>query len=385
MRRTVCTVLSFVMLATIAPVYADDSVSVNPSFDFSGVEEFWKVADILKADQEPPAEQWEKLFSTPGYVALVKIEVGNSDIFKKAMRAAFMPSQQSRAMEMVNEAQKKSDVLANYTAYVLAAYRTADINRAALMQRVSALKSYPYAKLAREEAVKFLPAHSIPSLVKVAFMVHHASPDYTPTIIGLTGLGALAEADVKRLNGCGKNEHWLLVLELAQRSFLHFRQQKLSIKYPGYTDRDFPVVRLIDQIAGEGIAAQIDVRQVYFNNGCYADSDRARQLRELQSRQPDVIRELDAFLSTIEPNSDSLGELAMKTNDLLNRSGVPVSFFMADTIIKQMGKEALSTVALNPFEFFLLYNKAAKSQKSAPTFSEKTMKYLKKLEFKYAR
>jgi hypothetical protein len=30
-----------------------DVKNFNPGFDFSGIEEFWKVVDILKTDREP--------------------------------------------------------------------------------------------------------------------------------------------------------------------------------------------------------------------------------------------------------------------------------------------------------------------------------------------
>jgi hypothetical protein len=60
--------------------------------DFSGVSEFWRIADQLRSDREPSDSAWNRLFATPGYAALDARERRRASI-TLAMRAAFMPSQ----------------------------------------------------------------------------------------------------------------------------------------------------------------------------------------------------------------------------------------------------------------------------------------------------
>ena len=59
----ICVVMGFCM----SFVLTQDVKNINPSFDFSGIEEFWKIVDILKKDKEPAEEQWQAMFETPGY------------------------------------------------------------------------------------------------------------------------------------------------------------------------------------------------------------------------------------------------------------------------------------------------------------------------------
>jgi hypothetical protein len=59
---------------------------------------------------------------------------------------------------------------------------------------------------------------------------------------------------------------------------------------------------------------------------------------------------------------------------------------MANIIKEVIGREALVNVTPNPFAFFLLYSKAAKKKgQEVPSFSKKSIRFLKYLEKKYVK
>lgn len=51
--------------------------SVNPTFNFEGIEAFWDIVSILDTDTEPTHSQWNDLFEAPGYGRLAE-EFGHS-------------------------------------------------------------------------------------------------------------------------------------------------------------------------------------------------------------------------------------------------------------------------------------------------------------------
>jgi ubiquinone/menaquinone biosynthesis C-methylase UbiE len=84
------TFLPMHMLLVLSPKGAESPGNA----DFSGVERFLALTAILERDQEPSIEQWDRLFSTPGYAVLLKREF-RRDFFAGRFRLAFMPSKKT--------------------------------------------------------------------------------------------------------------------------------------------------------------------------------------------------------------------------------------------------------------------------------------------------
>ncbi len=60
--------------------------------DFTGVDQFWHVVDILAKDTEPTEQQWQALLSTPGY-RLAQIALGT--VVQEDLEVAFRPSRRA--------------------------------------------------------------------------------------------------------------------------------------------------------------------------------------------------------------------------------------------------------------------------------------------------
>ena len=87
--------LAAIVIALLAPQARSQTAEpTRGTADFSGVSEFWRLADQLRSDHEPSDSAWNSLFATPGYAALDAREKRRAPI-TLAMRAAFMPSRRA--------------------------------------------------------------------------------------------------------------------------------------------------------------------------------------------------------------------------------------------------------------------------------------------------
>ena len=68
---------------------APDASMPATGMDFSAVDQFWKVADVLSKDSEPTEEQWRALLRTPGY-RLAEVNLG--PVMREAIDVALKPS-----------------------------------------------------------------------------------------------------------------------------------------------------------------------------------------------------------------------------------------------------------------------------------------------------
>lgn len=384
MKRIRGAVLVYVVTSfCVSFILTQDVKNINPSFDFSGIEEFWKIVDILKADKEPAEEQWQAMFETPGYAELIRREF-KPDYFKNAMRAVYMPSQKSLAEELIQEDKQKGGFFAWYTPLVIEGFRNADRDRDWVQVRIKELKSYPYLKKAAEEALRSLPEEQAEDYPAVAFIIFNDSRGYTPLIIGLSEKEDLSPAELDCLHRQGRDKHWPFVLHLAHEAFHLYRDKKQEFNFPERNSPDYPIVWILDQIENEGIGDLINREQLYYDNGCFVETDRAERYRKEQEAQPSIIRIMDAILKEMAVNSSLIGQLGRQLRSFIPQAGHPTGFFMASVIVRQYGKEALVKIVRNPFKFFYLYNEAARRNRHAPVLSDKAINFIKILESKYA-
>jgi len=376
-------ILVFAVLGVCLKVTSSQDVqNINPGFDFSGMEEFWKIADILKADTEPSEEQWGAMFETPGYAELIEREF-EPDYFKNAMRAVYMPSQKSLAEELIAKDKQKGGFFAWYTPLVIEGFRNAERDRDWIQSRVEELKSYPYLERAAEEALRFLPEGKAGGYPSVAFIIFNDSRGYTPLVIGLSEKEDLSPSELECLCRQGRDKHWPFVLHLAHEAFHLYRDRKEEFVFPESNSADYPIVWILDQIENEGIGDLINRAPLYGDDGCFANTDRAERYRQEQAEQPSIIRLMDAFLAEMAVNSSLIERLGKQLRILIPQSGHPTGFFMARVIMRHYGKEALVKIVRNPFKFFYLYNDAAKKDRQAPVLSDRTIDFIKILESRY--
>src|SRR5688572_7274134 len=151
--------MRIIVLALLLTITA----TAHAQIDFAGVDQFWRIADLLQRDIEPDSTLWNALFATPGYAALEAREKRRGAI-TLGMRSAFKPSLRAT----------RDSILATnpWTARVVRHMQSLPAQRARLDSLRTALIGARFLDRAAEQAATLLPAGVIQKYgtPKVAFV-----------------------------------------------------------------------------------------------------------------------------------------------------------------------------------------------------------------------
>ncbi|MBN1940310.1 MAG: hypothetical protein JW843_12045 [Candidatus Aminicenantes bacterium] len=330
----------------------------GPGFDFSAVEQTWKIAGILERDQEPDAAEWAALFQSPGYRELMRREsYFTQEGFKANFRLAFMPSQTGARKEAL---EKRPNSTAAHFARI--AGRREGLQRLqAEMERGSMIDE------ALAKAGVLLPSEAMEGRPHPPIAFVFFAPDgrgYDPIIVDL-----LYAAD----KGDG------LVAFMAHEIHHYCRRRVLAYDEGNVLVKDEGLLNGLTQLQIEGIADQIDKHEPFFRAKNPESSAYAEAYRKNVLESPRVLTEVNARL---EDAADRPGQ-TFYLSDLLPQSGHPTGYFMARAIIDGGFKQAMIETVGNPFAFVYLYNRAARADGAGPVFSRKTVEFLRTLETAY--
>ena len=379
--KAICLIAAFAAIAIVPPASADEAV--NPNFDFSGVREFYKIADILLRDVEPTDEQWAALFDTPGHAELRRREF-EDDFLKMYIRAACKPSAKGEIARI--QAKYDSGYFKWFTKAMFESLEYALVNREKILAAMEEFESYPYTREAVAALLPFLPEESVEGYPEVAFIIFNDSRGYTPVIMSFNLLVAerdeLDEGMIARLRAEGHGPQWPHVLYFAHEFFHYYRDSKPEFREPEEDSPDAGTMWYLNQIANEGVADQINVTPLQTGDGVFA-ATRGESIRTEQAATPEALAGLDEILARIHDNPDQIDELGREIGRHIKRAGHPAGYFMSNVILKHFDRARLVGVARNPFRFFYLYNEAAKLDGVVPVFSDKAIALIKRMEEKY--
>lgn len=334
----------------------------NSNFDFSGIDQFWKIVSILEQDQEPDDRDWTALFQTPGYRELISREWPfEEEFFKKNFRLAFKPSLASALKE---ELEKKDN------RWLMHYVRIKSLKEP-LLRHQKWLQTAPLMTKAMGMAQEYLPQGLLKDvpLPPISFIFFDLDArGYSPIVVDM--LFALEERE---------SLFYLLAHEAH-----HYYRDKILAYAPGELRAGHATVMwVLNQVQAEGIADQIDKRTTYFEGGEQEKSPGAVRYRELVDESPRIIADMNAFLEQMADSPSRLPQLGQELRRRIPQSGHPTGYYMARAIIAELGGEQLINTVGNPFAFFYLYNIAARKSDSYPVFSNKSVEFLRSLERAY--
>ena len=362
--------LIIVLFAVFIPVaygsntttYETGEKSLTANVDFSGVEMFLELTALLEKDIEPTQKQWNALFSTPGYAVLIRNEFRSQDFFIERFKLAFMPSKKKELEAKLQEEK-------GFRAQFLPHYVRARKERRLIEESVKELKNMSFVKVAVEEARKYLPEFELKSYPPVSFVIF--GPDargYVPVVLDI--FYTIEKKDFLTTFIAHEFHHYYRNL------FYDFGQ-------------DQQILWVINQIQAEGIADQINVGEWFHDKTLYAEYSQKRRNKsylEWYKKSPGIIQEMDRLFSAMYDFPEQKGKLGAELQEIIPQSGHPTGFFMANLILEQLGKNVLIEDVKNPFAFFRHYHEAAeKKDGKAPSFSEKSIKFILLLEKRYIR
>jgi len=335
------------------------SQGVNPNFDFTGVDQFWKIVNTLEVNKDPSSSEWNRLFNTPGYNVLTNGEF-NRDFFKKYFSLVFMPSQKNE----LNKALKQRKNIHHLQHYI----KVRD-NKHLINEQLKKLKRQRFNKNAVNRTLEFLPQRSVNQYPPVSFLIFESNGRGSSPIV--VDIAASIEWDFMSFLS-HEFHHW-------------YRNRQLKYYYRKIKHDDADIVNTLASIEAEGIADMVDKKD-WFTKSSNATSKYARQFINDVGRTPYVIQSMDKILKEIKNNPKDKRVLGRKLRNLLPQKGHTTGYFMASLILEKIGKRELVKCVGNPFEFVKLYNVAAKRTNNRyPMFSDQAMKLIDLLNKEYIK
>jgi hypothetical protein len=212
------------------------------ALDFSGIDRFWEIYETLVADSEPSVEQWDKLFATPGYAALEERE-RRRKMVSEAFRLAYMPSKRAQLGETLKQG--------TWVAYVIPHLQKIPFRRADLTAFKTKLQHINLLSGAAKRTQTILPSGLVrrnpPPPVSFIF----SAPDGRgyPKIIVVDLLNLMLYPNTEKF--------------FAHELF-HFYRRYVAVPQKGYAETDAPLMEILTNASEEGIADQMDKRDVPF-------------------------------------------------------------------------------------------------------------------------
>jgi hypothetical protein len=344
---------------TIAPSSAPPTAATG--LDFSAVDAFWPVVDLLKAGTDPTARQWDALLDTPGE-RLAKIAIG--DVLREDLELAFKPGNKAIAdsLRALN-----NDRASRLTHLI----RAESLRPQLIAYRDSLAHSAPVAE-AVKTAARYLPAGST---------THGQPPLVAFTIFRNDGYSLDPGVVVDLLNAYETD----LVLFLAHEFHHTYVGRAEQAAVPGDQWRNTPDLNLrsaIRALRNEGIADLIDKPHPL----AWANPVRATYVKRYNDeydRTPATLRQLDSVLVVVGDDSTQLTAAGQRARTLLWSNSHANGAYIARTIYEQFGVDSLFPAVTNPAAFLRTYVAAEKARGNPSPFSAKGWRVIETFERRY--
>jgi hypothetical protein len=326
--------------------------------DFSGVDQFWKVVDILSTDAEPSEAQWRSLLSTPGY-RLAQSAVG--DVVRENMEIALRPSRRATLDSLTRLGNDRSADLRHLARAVTM--------RNELVTYRDSLQTSTVIRNAVDLAARYLPpgatSNGQPPFVAFALFKNDGYSVGSGVVIDL--LHAY-ESDLVLFFGHEFHHAYLA-------------RANAGAPPPVVFDADKPLGFALIGLRNEGIADLIDkpyplveppslARYVARYNAEYA-------------RTPATLQTLDSLLAVISDDSTQMLASGKRIRTLLWSNGHPNGAYIAREIYGTFGADSLYPAVTDPVAFLRTYAAAEVKHGRPAPFSPRAMKTLELLETRY--
>lgn len=362
--------LAVAMFATSAPrptallgqaSAVPDTAMPATGIDFSGVDQFWKIVDVLSRDVEPTEEQWQALLRTPGY-RLAQVNLG--PVVREALDVTFRPSRRSEFESLT----KGDDELS----LALQHFARAMERRAELMAFQDSLSRAPLIAEAAAIAARTLP----PGVTRTG-----APPLVAVALFKDDGYSLPQGIVIDLLNVRGIN----LAANLAHE-FHHSYVNRLARPLPPGSDTapDAALRKALYDLRNEGLADLIDKPHPFSSPNPGLALYVARYNSEY-ARTPEVLRQLDTLLAALGDDSTQIAAVSMRAGMLFWANGHPNGAYMAREISETFGVDSLRAAALDPAVFLRCYVSAERAHGRPSPFSPRAWRAIDRLDARYWR
>lgn len=335
--------------------------------DTSGLPLFWSVHTTLTADAEPSAAAWDSLWRTPGY-AMLDAKERRRAMLTAAIRLAYKPSLRSGADSAMRAG--------GWVAFVLPHLRRVGEMRDSLRVIEQRLASVEYFDRAKALAQEYLPAGTTSRFAAppVSLIYFIDARGYERVLIDPLHFHLLGDPVIVM----GHELHHSYLARVA-KSHAPFGDDLLAWA--------------LSTTHSEGVAGLIDKRRVpeMTLEELRAAYRSERSYRYFEDYQDDYRRSnqwlawTGHVLERVAAHPDSGVVIGRMFHGEIPDNGRIMGAFMAVTIERELGRDALLEVVPDPFAFWARYNDAARrSQGKAFVLSEVAMAVIDGVARRYA-
>ena len=351
--------------------WANTGIANAQTFDTDSVDAFWRVVEEVKSDRSISDGMWSEFRNQEAnkiwFGLAVKLDANYELYYRNAIEIVFQPSRKQELSDILKLPKSSPRNLQNI--FVAGMYENYYLKQDKIKEFYKKVKNDDYLATVYNLSLTMLPKNykkPVETLKNLKIYVHCIENGATAGKYGLIFSAAgLYNFEKDNLGILAAHE-------------LHHILRKSNIKDDVAPDKEY-AVRIMESCLNEGSADLINNSPV-FSNPEFAEL-KGRTLANSEEK----IRTIDGWFSDGYKN-----KLNSRTTEDVNKlfdylGGHNPGYFMSSTIVKNGFRNQLRETVDNPFEFFLLYQKAAKIDKNVPRFSVETIKFIKALNKKYYR
>ncbi len=351
------------------------NLSIAQTVDLTSVDEFFKVTSILKEGKEISETQWVSFDSSAcykNYAISQNLFVINT--IKNSIKMVFDSNSffEKDSILSITKENMKMDYKMMFMKNVLINYLSVNSNYESIK---SFRENYDFNELvdkSKQRLSSFLD-QSLDSTIKL-------KPVY---FLFITADGKNnKEALYVDLNLIYKKTEQQRIDFLAHEFFHNYREHFGNHDFNYNSDLNY----ILDMIQNEGIADLIDKSEGY--RSYFTENGEISELGEifidLYNHAANDIERLQNLV--VNYSNDKISETKMIDGlmEIVKYNGHPIGFYMANHIVGAGYQDQMLKTFYNPYEFYSLYNKAAKEQ-NLFQFNNEFMGYLKEITEEYYR
>lgn len=338
----------------------------SQKINIDAITKFWTVVDLMKSDKPLTDSLWNYYYNVQGnkvYMDNNRSEE-NAVAYRKYLEFLFRPTfiDSLKNIETNIKDYENDDIFQNL--YFIKS------NEQKLREYSKEIQKPVYLEMSINLAKKYLPKNKYNKIPQ----------NLTIYIMAMTYDAAVQDSSMYFGISCVYDLDRFQIGSVAAHELHHLLRKNKEFKIK-LTQGDSATAYIIDQINNEGCADLID-KTVFIENAEKIAIGSAIK-NWLISDADNTIRKLDSCFvhnSLFQKGFISSKEFRKITS---GSSGHIPGFYMVEIIKRNGYMNELINTNDNSFNFFYIYNKAAKKDKQRPsTFSQQTIDYLKKLESK---
>jgi hypothetical protein len=342
----------------------------NKFFDFSSVDAFFKVEEMLSNNIMPAYWIWDDMFQTKGYQWFGG--QWSTGIIKEQMCNAFYKPDSGNinrilSLEIKKDLSNQGDLLSKIT---LMNFLEIKANMPELkkfrnsLNRLNEEQIYEKAnQLLRDFLI--IPIDSKIETPKVAFAFFE--PDAYNKEKGI----------LMDFNQVFMNGQDAFIRILSHEIYHAYRRKFENIKFIWLNDFTFQ----IDRLHNEGIADLLS-KPSFDLKGSFLPQPVVDIYKDAFENTPKKLEKMDSIVVLYAAGKISISELNKNMADYFLFGGHPNGYYMTQLIIQQGLTEELKSSFYNPIAFLKLYNRAARAGNDY-VFSDEFISYLNSLEKMY--